>query len=293
VTLVCFGSVKGSPGVTLTALLTAAAWPARDSRQKVLLEADPDGGSLAARYQMPTRPGLLSLAAATGNSLSRDGIWEHAQALPGGLPAVVAPPSPDQASVAMRSVGADLGDWFSAAPIDVIADIGRISPSAPTNRFMSAADAVLVVARPTADQLQPAAARMTALAKQLPVGWVLIGDRPYSPQDVADAFEFPIVSVLPDDRRTAGRLVAGADPGKLKRSPLVREVGRFAESLTAWLSATAGEPTRSTSDAVATTTPPPPHPDTAPTSNPAAATTAQSRRRPTPAPTLPDRGPNR
>ncbi len=238
-TLVCFGSVKGSPGVTLTSLLTAAVWPVREGRQKLLLEADPAGGSLAVRYQMPTRPGLLSLAAATGNSLSRDGIWEHAQALPGGLPAVVAPPSPDQASVAMRSVGADMGDWLSAAPIDVIADIGRISPSAPTARFMSSADAVLVVARPTADQLQPAAHRMSTLSDQMHVGWVLVGDEPYSPHDVVEAFGFPVVSVLPDDERAATRVVGGADPAKLKRSPLIKEVGRFAESLTVWLAARA------------------------------------------------------
>ena len=263
-TLVCLGSVKGSPGVTLTALLTAAVWPQREGRQKVLLEADPDGGSLAVRYQMPTRPGLLSLAAATGNSLSRDGIWEHAQALPGGLPAVVAPPSPDQASVAMRSVGADMGDWLSAAPIDVIADIGRLSPQAPTARFMSSADAVLVVARPTADQLQPAAHRMQALSERLQVGWVLIGDRPYSPNDVADAFGFPVVAVLPDDTRAAARMIDGADPTKLKRSPLMREVGSLADSLTTWLSAKdvnlaveADDPTTTGQASVAANPPPP------------------------------------
>ena len=238
-TLVCFGSVKGSPGVTLTALLTAAMWPSRNERGKVLLEADPDGGSLALRYQMPARPGLLSLAAATGNSLSRDGVFEHAQALPGGLPAVVGPPSSDQASAAMRSVGADMGDWFSAAPIDVIADVGRLSPSAPTSRFVSSADALLVVARPTSDQLQSAANRMRVLGKHLQVGWVLIGEQPYSPYDVSEAFDFPIVSVLPDDPRTAARIVDGADPTKLRRSPLIREINRFAQSLTDWLASSA------------------------------------------------------
>ncbi len=234
-TLVCFGSMKGSPGTTLTALLTAAAWPSRSGRRKVLLEADPDGGALAIRYQMPTRPGLLSLAAATGNTLSRDGLWEHAQRLPGGLPAVVGPPSPDQASVAMRSVGADMGDWLSAAPIDVIADVGRLSPAAPTARFLSSADAVLVVARPTADQLQSAVPRMKAFGERLQIGWVLIGERPYSPEDVAGAYDFPVVAVLPDDRKVAAALVGGADPAKYRRSSLIREVGRFARSLTTWL----------------------------------------------------------
>ena len=236
-TLLCIGSVKGSPGVTLTSLLTAAAWPTAKGRRKLLVEADPDGGALALRYQIPTRPGLLSLAAATGNTLSRDGIWDHAQSLPGGLPVVVAPSSPEQASVALRSVGADLGDWLSASPIDVLADVGRISANAPTRRFLAAADAVLVVARPVADQLQPAAYRMAGLARSVQVGWVLIGDRPYSPEDVAAAFHFPVVAVIPFDERTATRISDGVNPHKLRRSPLLREVAQFASSLSGWLAA--------------------------------------------------------
>lgn len=246
-TLLCLGSVKGSPGVTLTSLLTAAAWPTADDRRKLLVEADPDGGALALRYQMPTRPGLLSLAAATGNTLSRDGIWDHAQSLPGGLPVVVAPTSPEQASVALRSVGANLGDWLSASPIDVLADVGRLSPTAPTHRFLAAADAVLMVARPVADQLQPAAYRMASLAKTMQVGWVLIGDRPYSPEDVAEAFHFPVVAVIPFDQRTAARISDGVNPHRLRRSPLLREVARFAGSLSGWLAArqTAARPAQS------------------------------------------------
>ncbi len=69
------------------------------------------------------------------------------------------------------------------------------------------------------------------------VGWVLIGERPYSAQDVADAYEFPVVAVLPDDSRAATALIAGADPARLRRSQLLREVQRLAHALADWLGA--------------------------------------------------------
>ena len=234
-TLVCFGSVKGAPGATLTALLTAAAWPTEDGRAKAFVEADPDGGSLALRYELSPRPGLLSLAAAASNALSSDSIADHTQTLPGGLPVVVAPPSPEQATVAMDSVGGDLGDWLANGPGDFVADVGRLSVNASNARFVGAADAVLVVCRPLPDQLQPAAQRMKALSASCQVGWILIGDKPYSASDVSEAFGFPVVASLADEPKTAAAITSGVDPHKLKRSKLTSDVATFASSMSAWL----------------------------------------------------------
>lgn len=234
-TLVCFGSVKGAPGVTLTALLVAAAWPTEEGRTKAFIEADPAGGSMALRYQLSTRPGLLSLAAAAGNTLSSDSIADHTQTLPGGLPMVVAPPSPEQAGVAISSVGDQLGQWLAGGPGDYIADVGRLSTTSQAAGFTASADAVLVVARPVADQLQPAAQRMKALSATTQVGWVLIGEKPYSAIDVGEAFGFPVVAALSDDAKTASSITSGVDPHKLKRSSLTRDVAAFASSLAAWM----------------------------------------------------------
>ena len=55
--LICLASAKGSPGVTTTALALAAAAPTDGGRRKLLLEADPSGGTLAIRYQLGRQPG--------------------------------------------------------------------------------------------------------------------------------------------------------------------------------------------------------------------------------------------
>ena len=245
-TLICFASCKGSPGVTLVALATAAAWPARGGRRKLFLEADADGGSVAVRYQMPTKPGLISLAAAARTGLDPDGLWDHAQGLPGGLAAVLAPDGPEQASTVLRSVGRYLGEWLDGLPdVDVIADLGRLSPGSPAIDVARAARVVLVVARPVADQLQPAAQRMASIAALGPrVAWVLIGERPYSADDVTNAYGLPVARVLPLDRRAAGALEAGASGARIRRSSLIRSIATFTESMAGWLDSdpTAGEP---------------------------------------------------
>ncbi|MDF0752962.1 hypothetical protein NLU14_22305, partial [Marinobacter sp. 71-i] len=69
--LISIASVKGSPGVTSTALALAAVWP----RPVVLLEADPSGGDLAYRCKaahggpVAANKGLLQLAAAVRGGL--------------------------------------------------------------------------------------------------------------------------------------------------------------------------------------------------------------------------------
>ncbi len=235
--LVCFASFKGSPGTTLTALATAAAWPTDGNRRKLLLEADADGGALALRYQLPTKPGLISLAAAARRGLSKDQIWDHAQSLPGGLPVVLAPDGPEQANEVLRGSGRELGQWLSALPdVDVIADVGRLSIGSAAFELVSAADAVLGVVRPTAIELQPAAQRMVALsAYGLRVGWVLIGEKPYTANDVSRAYGLPVVHVVEHDDRGAKQMETGTNPNKLRRSSLVRSIAGLADTLSEWL----------------------------------------------------------
>ena len=162
--LICFASQKGSPGVTLTALAVAAAWPTYEGRRKLLIEVDADGGSLAIRYQLGRQPGLLTLAAAGRHGLGRDELWAHAQELPGGLAAILAPERADRATAVLSANAKNLGAWLAALPdVDVIADCGRLSPTSPAVVFAAHADLVLFVARPTAEQIQPAAERAAAL----------------------------------------------------------------------------------------------------------------------------------
>jgi len=85
-----------------------ARWPTHAHR--LLVECDAAGGDVAARFALPVHPGLDDLAAAADQARETDVAtdsnlaWRHAQPLPvslsSGLPVVVAPSHPDQASAA-------------------------------------------------------------------------------------------------------------------------------------------------------------------------------------------------
>jgi hypothetical protein len=166
--LLCLASVKGSPGVTTTALALAARWPA--SWRRVLIEADPAGGDLAARYGLPLTPGLMGLAAAARRSTDPDLVWEHTQELPGGLPVVAGPTRADQAHAALAAVcGADgpagvLGAFTGRSDVVAIIDCGRLAGDSSISRVIEAADQLLLVARPRADELAHLAARTAQIA---------------------------------------------------------------------------------------------------------------------------------
>lgn len=233
--LICFASQKGSPGVTLTALTVAAAWPSTPGRRKLLLEADADGGSLAIRYQLGRQPGLLSLAAASRHGLGREDLLSHAQELPGGLAAVVAPERADRAAAVLSTSGGALGAWLAALPdVDVIVDCGRLHGASPALTLAGHADAVFFVSRPVAEQIQPAVERLKSLGGNVEtIGWVLIGERPYSAAEVSAATGIPVAAVLADDPRTAHALTNGECSQRVRRSSLVRTASAFAARLAA------------------------------------------------------------
>ena len=235
--LIVFGSQKGSPGASLAALAVAGAWPQREGRRTVLLEADPDGGVLAVRYGLGREPGLLSLAASARHGVTRGDLWTHTQQIPGGLPVIVAPDRPDQATAALNTAGATLGPWLANLPdVDVIADVGRLGPSSPALTFTTAADIVLMVARPTSEQLMPAAERVKALRlHNESTGWCLIGSKPHSPEEIEKVYEVPVVGVIADDTRGATALEHGGSPKRLRRSALVRSARELARSIDTWL----------------------------------------------------------
>ena len=228
--LICFASAKGSPGVTLTSLAVAATLAVRPDRKVLLLEADRSGGSLAVRYQLPRQPGLITLAAAGHHGLTRDELWNHAQELPGGLGVIVAPEREDRIAPILADGGKRLGRWLADLPdIDVVADCGRIDSKAIDSGLVSQADRVYLLARPRAEEIQPGAA-LAARARQLDmdVEWLLIGDRPHDPVEVAEVTGVPVAAILPDDSRGAEAILEGRSDGRGNRGRLARAIQSFA-----------------------------------------------------------------
>jgi MinD-like ATPase involved in chromosome partitioning or flagellar assembly len=243
--LICVGSAHGSPGATTLALLAAGCWP----RPVVVVEADPAGGVLAVRYGLSRTPGLADLAAAVDTHAPAQALWSSAQTLPGGLRVVVAPESGEVTVGILDDVAGPLARWcLRLEDVDVIVDCGRTLPGSPSVALMGAADAVLVVARSTADQLYPSAHRVHALVAQTGcehLGLVLVGGRPHRAEEVVTQLRVPVVGVVDDDPRTAQAFAAGGGAGRaLRRSPLVRSAQGLVDDLAAALgvSAVAVEP---------------------------------------------------
>lgn len=183
-TVVAVGSLKGSPGATTAMLALAAVWPV--STPLLLVEADPDGGALAARFGLSTDPGRASAAPGLRRDAADVVLDRHTQTLPGGTPILVGPTSPEQARASLAGCAARLGGALAAsATRDAIVDCGRLSVGTPAAPLLAAADTLLVVVRPRLDELAPLTHRLPALAKGgARVGLLLIGEVPYRQDDV-------------------------------------------------------------------------------------------------------------
>lgn len=231
--LICFASQKGAPGVTLTALSVAAAWPVSEGRRKLFVEADASGGALALRYGLGLEPGLVTFAVAAQRRAEPDTLWDHAQELPGGLPAIVGPDSPNRAASVLASSADAIARWLVVqTDLDVIVDVGRLTTDSPAVDLIRHANLTVMVARPCVEQLQPAAQRM----RDLPIrpddmGWVLVGETPYGSAEISEAFGYDVVGVMADDPRGAAALEHGAAGKRLRRSGLARSAATLAETL--------------------------------------------------------------
>src|ERR1035437_11079402 len=125
--VVAMTSVKGAPGVTTAALALTSAWPVH--RRAVLVEADPAGGDIAARFGISPDPGLASLATglrAERSSGTSGTLTQHAQELPGGLRGLVEPVSRTEARSALEIVPDSLSGLAEAESVGLIVDCGRL-----------------------------------------------------------------------------------------------------------------------------------------------------------------------
>jgi hypothetical protein len=282
---VAFASAKASPGVTTTITALAATWQ-RD-RDLLVAELDPAGGDLGVRFDVATEPGLVTLAAAGRRQLDGPTLLGHTQPLPfAGRPGtdgdaegavrrvLVGPVAADQAGAALAALRGGLPGVLSSLGADVLVDCGRLDPGSAAHDVVTEADLLVVVARPVVAEVHHLAARLSGLRPKA-LSLLLIGDRPYSVAEVADAVGANPLGTLPVDDRAAAALTVGRSDGAriLRRSRLLRDARAVAEGLAAWL-----------------LPPPPVRPAAAPATRPPANVPADQpprprRRRPDPVPT--------
>jgi MinD-like ATPase involved in chromosome partitioning or flagellar assembly len=215
-------SAKGSPGVTTLICALGAAWPVE--REVVVLECDPAGGDLAARFGLSTRSGMTSLVLQARQDREQTDYRLHVQTLPGGLNVLVGPTGTDSAltldhELARSSAG------FISTETDVVIDCGRLVPNATGQaRMISQAQRVILILRsdvPGMAHARWATERIRELTGFRP-SVVTVGTNGYSASEVSQVIDVDILGTLPWDPR--GAQMASGGPGtskEFKRSPLI------------------------------------------------------------------------
>ena len=225
-TLVVAASAHGSPGVSTAVQLTASLWPLGDV-VPVVVETDASGGVLAARYELALTPGFVTLAESLRKHETPE-LLEHAQRMPSGVACVPLSPSATAASAQLRSAAPFLGSYLSAAPQPVLLDVGTLLPDSKVIPAVTEADLLLWFVRPTREELLVLRHRLAECPQPDNVGVVLVGDRPYDADQVAEGLGVKVLHTLPLDERAAAATNLGGDDRFLRRSPLARSCSQLA-----------------------------------------------------------------
>ena len=224
--LIAVGSVKGGTGATSLAVGVAAGWPQPGA---VLVETDPDGGDLAARYGHHPDPGLVSFAAAARSGGAADLLRAHAQQLRLGVDVVLAPPG-DTAAAAVQALAQGGTQMLRRAAGDaaVILDVGRVGHGGPGLSMAAMAGDLVLVVRPTLDELIQVQARLGWLRET--VGgrlWLaLSGPGPYQAAEVARDLGVEVVGELPRNDRPGAGVLAGQLVGRSWRKARLPRAAR-------------------------------------------------------------------
>jgi len=227
--LLALVSAKGSPGVSTAALtLTAAA-----GDRGLLVELDPSGGSIECWTGATGEPGLIRVANGLRRAIDPKMLLAHAVAAPTGVRSVLAPTAGGLAESTIAMMGDRLVPALVELDAMVVVDGGRWSRSQSTARRVAGCDVIGVVCAPTVDGVEAARWLVDPLRSKVagPVVLVLVGDRPYSPLEVAAVVGVPVLGVLAwDSRGVNALLTTGAGRG-WSRSALARSARSMLDAL--------------------------------------------------------------
>lgn len=240
--LVSLASAKGAPGVSTSAHVLAATWP----RPVLLAELDAAGSDLVYRSRARDgRPldgdrGVVSLAAAVRRDPAVP-LEEHVTAIDGGLPVLIGLSRPDQA-IAIGSSWAQLASTLQQRG-DVIADVGRLAPGAPSLGVALASDLTIMVTRPGVENYGHLRERLIWLQESSrhsePIRLAVLLIAPWKlrheGKDLdrllrSSGIDVPVVGILPVDT-TAADALAGRRARPLGRTLLVRSARAVAAAI--------------------------------------------------------------
>ncbi|MEO6125555.1 MAG: hypothetical protein ABIR32_17795 [Ilumatobacteraceae bacterium] len=193
VTVIAVGSLRGSPGATLLALDLARFLDG----DALLIEADPDGGCLAARLDLAIRPGLTELAGAARAGIAAEDLWRFAQPTDHGVAVIVAHPAAEPVQAALRAAVHHVGSALAGLGRHVVIDVGRIRPGSPALGFAALADRLLVASDNSAEAVVAITHRAQLLHGLTDPLVVLSAAKPYGIDEIASVTGQPVWGVMP------------------------------------------------------------------------------------------------
>ena len=191
--IVTTSSVHGSPGATSWTLLSAGGWPSAAAVERVVLEADADGGVLAARYGLGVDPGVATLVAAVrrhddhGDAIDLSSVARRLGE------SVWVIPSAESGERVVPVWGSSAGDVAAMAARDArvwLVDCGRAWRSTVAEAFVARSDLAIVVCGGRQEDLVAVPARVTGL-QQIgagSVGVLVVGRSAYTLGELGDFF---------------------------------------------------------------------------------------------------------
>lgn len=198
-----FGTVGGLTDLGTICLHVASLWP----HPPTVVEADPDGGRLAARHDWDLQPGLVELTGRLRSDSERAGaIDEFARRLRNGVKVVVAPPAIEVASSCVSALSQRSKQLEHIVVEDVLVNVGIVRHDSPAHGLIVAASRRIVVIRKEFDDVV-ALAHRRSLMESMGDWLVLTAGGRLKAADCAAAIDWPIIAdLLPGDRKSAARL---------------------------------------------------------------------------------------
>lgn len=243
--LITFLSFSGAPGATTTAVAATAIWP----RPALLIEADTSKAS-------SVLPGYFAGQRDHSRGITQLSISEQrGQLTPPVIMGQALEIVPDRLVVpGFTSPAVGLGTaslWgplttalasLEAAGVDVLVDLGRITPADPRMPLVYGADSVIALLAPTLPDVHAAAVRVDDILKNLAAAGhenylslllVETSQPGYSAREIQRALGTPVIGSLPYAPQASAVYTYGTtEPAKFERSSYIRSVTATTAAIT-------------------------------------------------------------
>ncbi len=195
----------GLMDLATVSLHIASMWP----RPITVVEADPDGGRLAARHDWDVHPGLVDLASMLRSSRSTTpSPISMTRKYNDDVSVVVAPPAVEPIMASLPVLARHWTRLDEILGTDVLVVTGRLRPDSVANQLIEVVDRRILVSRTDLEDVVAVVHRADRM-RELGEWHVLTAGGQYGVADLARTIEWPVVSdLLPDNPRGSARLRA-------------------------------------------------------------------------------------